>query len=158
MSQLVRAYLPATLPDLARLRQQGTLAATEAYAVTAALREELAEDDDEQLSYAAFRLAAEAALDRLRADPSAPPRRVVLSADVPVVGDPAGGDGAVRPAAPVPLAAVAAIHVDGVAAEAEVAAAVAAARAAQGGSGTGEVIVDHELEWYDVSELAQLLG
>lgn len=144
----MRVYLPATLPILAHLRERGELTAAEGYAVTPALRDQLGDheagDDEEVLSYAAFRLAAEASLELLRADPTAPPRRVVISADVPA--SPLAGPAAVRPAEPVRLAAVAAVHVDGAAAEPEVAAATA----------SGEPDVDHELEWYDASELAQL--
>jgi hypothetical protein len=142
MTQPTRVYLPATVPMLARLHGEGTLVAHEAYAVT---RHDI---DDEALSYAAYWLAADASLRLLRADPAAPRRRVVISADVPAEPVEHGDVGAVRPAGPVPVAAVAAIHVDGGAAEADVAAALAA----------GDESVDHELEWYDVSELAQLLA
>jgi hypothetical protein len=142
-------YLPATLPALARLRERGELTVDEAYAVTRPLRDQLGDDDDddddEQLSYAAFRLAAEASVRLLGADPAAPRRRVVISVDVPA--EPLPEVAAVRPAGPVPLSAVAAVHIDGAAAEPDVAAAVAA----------GEPEVDHELEWYDASELAQLV-
>jgi hypothetical protein len=140
----VRVYLPATLPALAELRERSELTVHVAYAVTPALREQLTGDDDEALSYAAFRLAAEASVGLLRADPAAPRRRVVISADVPA--EPLPEAPAVRPSGPVPLSAVAAVHVDGAAAEPDVAAAVAA----------GEPEVDHELEWYDASELAHL--
>jgi uncharacterized protein DUF6912 len=144
----IRVYLPATVPVLARLHAEGALAATEAYAVTPALRAQLGETDEEELSYAAYRLAADASLALLRADPAAPDRRVVISADVPAEPARAGEAGAVRPAGPVPVAAVAAIHIDGAAAGPAVASAVA----------TGDGSVDHELEWYDPSELAQLLA
>lgn len=144
MRQTVRVYVPATFGTLAQLRDQGELPATQAHAVTPALREQLDETDDEQLAYAAFQLAAAASLRLLHADPTARRRRVVISADVPV--EP-GGVGLVRPVAPVPLAAVAAIHVDGCDAEPAVSRAV-----------TGDGTVDDELEWYDVSELGQLLA
>jgi hypothetical protein len=144
VSQTDRVYLPATFPALARLRDRGELAAPEGYAVTPALRAQLGEDDEEQLAYEAFQLAAEASLRLLRADPAAARRRVVVAADAPVA--PAGEGGVVTLAAPVPLAAVAAVHVDGRAAEPAVTRAV-----------TGDGTVEDELEWYDVSELAQLL-
>lgn len=137
MSSLLRVYLPATLPALARLHAEGQLRIPQGYAATP-------DPDDEELAYAAYRLAAEASVRLLRADPGAPPRRVVISADVPA--SPAAG-GLVRLAQPVPRSAVVAIHVDGAAAELGVAAAVAGADEA----------VDEELEWYDASELAQLL-
>jgi hypothetical protein len=139
----VRVYLPTTLPALGELRERGRLPATEAYAVTPDLRAAEGSEDPEELEYAAFTRAAQAALALLRADPAAPRRRVVVSADVSAAG-PANGD-RVRLAEPVELAAVAAVHVDTAGAEPEVAIAVVA--------GTE---VDHELAWYDVSELAQL--
>lgn len=155
MSQPIRVYVSATIPMLARLRDEGSLAADAAYAVTPALRAELGETDEEELSYAAYRLAADASLRLLRHDPAAPRRRVVVAADVPTepagsLGpDGTGGEaGVVRVTGQVMAAAVAAIHVDGAAAEPEVAAAVAA----------GDDSVDLELEWYDVSELPQLLA
>jgi hypothetical protein len=154
MNQPIRAYLPATLPILARLRERGELAAGGAYAVTPALRAALGGDDGEELSYAAFRLAADASVRLLGADPTAPRRRVVISVDVAVPGD-GDGDGVVRLAGTVPLSAVAAVHVDGAAAEPEVVAAVAAVVT---DPAAGEAGVDHELEWYDVSELPQLLA
>jgi hypothetical protein len=134
---MVRVYLPATLPALARLHGAGELAVPEGYAATP-------DPDDEELSYAAYRLAAEASVRLLRADPSAPHRRVVISADMPAER---GEGGVVRLAGPVPVSAVAAVHVDGVDAEPEVAAAI---------TGSGDA-VDRELEWYDVSELPDLL-
>lgn len=146
MSQPIRVYVPATIPILARLRGEGSLAAGQAYAVTPALRAELGETDEEELSYAAYWLAADASLRLLRSDPAAPRRRVVVAADVPATLS--GAVGMVRVAGPVTAVAVAAIHVDGAAAEPEVAAALAA----------GEESVDLELEWYDVSELPQLLA
>lgn len=141
MRSTIRVYLPATVPALAELRDRGQLPAPAGYAVTAGLREQLGDDDDEQLAYAAFQLAAAASLELVRADPAAARRRVVVSVDAPAA--PAGGDGQVALAGPVPLAAVAAIHMDGGAAEPAVAAGDPA---------------EHELEWYDVSELAQLLA
>lgn len=162
-------YLPATLATVATLREQGSVPAPEAYAVTPALRESYAEGDQEELEYAAFTRAAEAALWRLRADPQAPRRRVVISADVPAdpaagtVGPKAAGSddpALVRPRGPVPLSAVAAIHVDGASAEADVAAAVAALPASAEGDPDAELTVagaeEHALEWYDVSEIAHL--
>jgi len=142
---MTRVYIPATLRTLAELRERGELTVDEAYAVTRALRDQLGDDDDEELSYAAFRLAAGASVRLLGADPAAPRRRVVISVDVPA--EPLPGAAAVRPAGPVPLSAVAAVHVDGAAAGPDVVAAIAA----------GEPEVDHELEWYDTSELAALL-
>jgi hypothetical protein len=127
----MRVYLPATLSSLAELRDRGRFAAADAYLAR------VGAEDLEEAEYAAFTQAAQASLALLRADPDAPRRRVVVSADLP--GEPTSGD-------LVPLATVAAVHVDTADAEPDVAAAVA--------SGTE---VDYELAWYDVSELDQLL-
>jgi len=162
---MARVYLPATLTTVATLRAQGSLTPPEAYAVTPALRESYADGDQEELEYAAFARAAEAALWLLRADPQAPRRRVVIAADVPAEplsgppdrkGDPA----LAKLRGPVPLRAVASIHVDGDPAEADVAAAVAALPALAAGDPDAEFVVsgaeEHALEWYDVSEIDQL--
>jgi len=161
---LVRVYVPATVPMLARLREQG-LSATEAHAVTPALREWYAEGDDEELEYVAFTRAAQDALRLLRDDPDAPRRRVVVSADLPAsaVGRPDGelGSSAVHLTSPVPVQAVAAIHLDGTEAAADVAAAADVVAEALAGDPDAQFTVDgaedHELEWYAASELDLLL-
>jgi hypothetical protein len=164
---LVRVYLPATVPMLATLRAEGQLgaAAVTAHAVTPALREWYAEGDEEELEYVAFTRAAQAALQLLRHDPSAPRRRVVVSADVPsaalVREDVELGSSQVRLPQPVSLKEVASIHVDGADAADAVAAAAEVVDEAQAGDPDAQFTVDgaedHELEWYAVSELDQLL-
>ncbi|GAA4204049.1 DUF6912 family protein [Actinocatenispora rupis] len=164
----VRVYLPATLPVLADLRRNNEFgpAPLTGHAVTPSLREWYAEGDEEELEYVAFTRAAQAALLLLRADPDAPRRRVVVSVDLPgdALGPASGelGDSEVTLAAPVPLAAVAALHVDGADAESAVSAAVDVAVEAAAGDPDAQFTVDgaedHELEWYDVSELGQLAG
>lgn len=158
----MRVYLPATLDLLRQLRRRGELAVTTGHAVTPGLREWYREGDEEELEYLAFTRAAQAALPLLHADPAVPRRRVVVSVDV--AAEPVGGDlGAseVRLSGPVPRSAVAAIHVDGAEAESDVAAAAAALPAARAGDPDAQLAVDgaedHELEWYDVSELDQLV-
>lgn len=161
---LVRVYVPATLPLLAELRAQGALSAAEAHAVTPALREWYAEGDEEELEYVAFTRAAQGALHLLRADPEAPRRRVVVAADLSpgAVGrrDVELGSSAIHLAGPVPIGAVAAIHVDSPEAVDDVAAAVAVVTEALAGDPDAQFVVDgaedHELAWYDVSELADL--
>ena len=164
----MRVYLPATLPLLAALRERKEL--TQAggltgHAVIPALREWYAEGDEEELEYVAFTRAAQDALQLLRHDPNAPSRRVVISVDV-AAGDASPldqdlGSSAVRVAAGVGLSAVAAIHVDGVEAEPDVAAAAEVVQEAVAGDPDAQFTVDgaedHELEWYDVTELDQLL-
>lgn len=161
MRQNVRVYVPATLTTLKILRELGELVAGHGHAVTDALRRADPDADAEELAYAAYRNAARDSLDLLHEDQGAPRRRVVVAADLPVeVGSEEGSEVAL-PAA-VPLAAVAAIHVDGAGAEAEVAAAAAVVAAAAAGQLAARRAVDaagaHELEWFDVSELAQLVG
>lgn len=159
--QLIRVYVPATVPMLAALRSDSGLAVPAAHAVTSALREWYAEGDEEELEYVAFTRAAQDALWLLRRDPAAPRRRVVVSADLPASAvRPGGGElgsSDVRLTGPVQIRAVAAIHVDGVEAADDVAAAAAAVEEAAGGDPDAQLTVDgaedHELEWYDVSEL-----
>jgi len=163
--ELLRVYLPATVPALAALHRSGELAPPlPAHAVTPALREWYAEGDEEELEYVAFTRAAQAALRLLWTDPAAPRRRVVVSADLPKGAversDMDLGSSVVQISAPVPLAAVVAIHVDGAAAEAAVAAAAAVIEEAVAGDPDAQFTVDgtedNELEWYDVSELPSL--
>jgi hypothetical protein len=154
------------VPTLFTLHRQGALGPPPiaAHAVTPALREWYAEGDDEELEYVAFTRAAQAALRLLRQDAAAPRRRVVVSADVPPEqierGDVELGSSTVHLSSAVPLAAVAAIHVDGPAAEADVAAAAEVIEEAVAGDPDAQFTVDgaegNELEWYDVSELGQL--
>jgi hypothetical protein len=167
---LTRVYLPATLPLLAELRKQGEIVPTangspaEAHAVTPTLREWYAEGDEEELEYVAFTRAAQAALRLLRKDPGAPRRRVVVSADLAAVSMVDAGElgsSLVRLPGPVPLASVAAIHIDDVDAEDDVAAAADVVEEAVAGDPDAQFTVDgaedHELAWYDVSELDHLL-
>jgi hypothetical protein len=165
----VRVYLPATLALLRALHDDGEVALPAAvcgHAVTPELREWYAESDEEELEYVAFTRAAQDALHLLERDPAAPRRRVVISIDV--TEDELGGAereiGSSRVAVSqlVSLPAVAALHVDGSGAQADVAAAAAVVRQAAAGDHDAQFTVDgaedHELEWYDVSELDQLLS
>jgi hypothetical protein len=169
---LTRVYLPATLPLLAEFRKQGEMvpaangSAAEAHAVTPNLREWYAEGDEEELEYVAFTRAAQAALRLLRKDPQAPRRRVVVSADLTQVAmaedaDRELGSSLVRLTGPVPLASVAAIHVDDIDAEDDVAAAAEVVEEAVAGDPDAQFTVDgaedHELAWYDVSEIDHLI-
>jgi hypothetical protein len=162
----MRVYLPLTLPALAAAHRAGEVpeAVAEAYAVTAGLRAWCGTEDVEELEYAALHEATAASLRLLAADPAAPRSRVVLAADVPdglvAAGQDTSGPGAVRVAGPVPLARVAAVHVDAADAGPDVAAAAdalardtpdAASRAAVEGA------EDHELLWYATQEIPALL-
>ena len=164
----VRVYLPATLPLLARLRADQRLvlaSGSTGHAVTPELREWYAEGDEEELEYVAFTRAAQDSLQLLRHDTQAPPRRVVLAVDLPasvaVPVDRDLGSSVVRLGERVTMAEVASIHVDGKAAEPDVRAAADAVVEAVAGDPDAQFTVDgaedHELEWYDPSELDQLL-
>ncbi len=167
ITDLVRVYVPATMPMLAEMRASGQLGAgpTVAHAVTPALREWYAEGDEEELEYVAFTRAAQAALRLLRHDPQAARRRVVVSADVDSTAlireDVELGSSTVRLPQAVALKEVASIHVDGVGATEDVGAAADVVEEAQAGDPDAQFTVDgaedHELEWYAVTELDELI-
>jgi hypothetical protein len=167
ITDLVRVYVPATLPMLAELRESGQLGTgpSVAHAVTPALREWYAEGDEEELEYVAFTRAAQAALQLLRHDPKAPRRRVVVSADVASTAlireEVELGSSTVRLPQPVSLKEVASIHVDGVDTTEEIGAAADVVEEALAGDPDAQFTVDgaedHELQWYAVSELDQLI-
>lgn len=171
-SDMTRVYVPSTLVALSPLGNRGAMLAPDprtglaAHAVTPHLREWYAEADEEELEYVAFTRAAQDALQLLHADPGAPRRRVVVSADVPphVIASASSdlGSSRVRLTAPLEFGAVAAIHVDGLAAETDVGAAAEIVLSAIAGDPDGQFVVDsaedHELEWYDVTEIDQLLA
>ncbi|MEV6813370.1 hypothetical protein, partial [Micromonospora sp. NPDC051296] len=129
------------------------------------MREWYAEGDEEELEYVAFTRAAQDALQLIRHDQAAPRRRVVVSADLPAAalgrGDGELGSSVVELGAAVPASAVAAIHVDGAEAMPDVAAAANVVVEALAGDPDAQFTVDgaedHELEWYDPSELESLL-
>lgn len=168
-TQLIRVYFPGTLPALGRLRATGELSPAGGllgHAVTPGLREWYAEGDEEELEYVAFTRAAQDALRLLRDDERAPRRRVVISVDVnpaeATIAESELGSSAVRVGGPVTLSSVVAIHVDGAGAEADVAAAAQVIEDAASGDPDAQFTVDgaedHELEWFDPSELDQLLA
>jgi hypothetical protein len=167
ITDLVRVYVPATVPMLARMRACGQLGdgPTVAHAVTPALREWYAEGDEEELEYVAFTRAAQAALQLLRHDAKAPRRRVVVSADVAAATlireDVELGSSAVRLPQAISLREIASIHLDGESAAEDVGAAADVVEEAQAGDPDAQFTVDsaedHELEWYAVSELDELI-
>ncbi|GHG82957.1 DUF6912 family protein [Streptomyces griseocarneus] len=167
----MRVYVPLTLPGLAEAHKAGELgpAPLDAYAVTPALREWYVSEDIEELEYAALGRAAQGSLRRLAADPGAPRRRVVVAVDVQdgaVTIDPERGLdqsalGWVRLAETVPLRKAAAVHVDSDDAVEDVAAAAAALGAADRGDDDAQFTVDgaedHELMWFGVQEIPNLI-
>jgi hypothetical protein len=167
ITDLVRVYVPATVPMLAEMRSSGQLGTgpTVAHAVTPALREWYAEGDEEELEYVAFTRAAQAALQLLRHDAKAPRRRVVVSADVAstalVREEVELGSSTVRLPLAISLKEVASIHVDSAGAAEDVGAAADVVEEALAGDPDAQFTVDsaedHELEWYAVTELDELL-
>lgn len=163
----MRVYIPATLNDIARGLADGVFAraGTTAHAVTAAVREWYVDGDEEELEFAASLEAAHACLRRLAADPAAPRRRVVISADVPEGDVATVADGPYRSSivlsADVLRSSVACLHVDEELARDVVTAAVEALPSADRGDDDAAFIVDEAeatvLLWYDASEIATLL-
>jgi Family of unknown function (DUF6912) len=162
----MRVFLPSTLPAVAQALLAGQVGPgpLPGFAVTPALRESYASGDTEELEYAALTEAARASLRLLAGDPAAPPRRVVLAAEIPaehVKPDPRDGEPArVVIKQDVQLKDLAAAHVDAPAADADVRSAVQALPAADAGDEDARFTVDgaegHELGWYATQELSYL--
>ncbi|MER6504593.1 hypothetical protein ABT218_36100 [Streptomyces sp. NPDC001455] len=168
----MRVYVPLTLSGLAAAHRAGEIGPgpLTAYAVTPGLREWYVSDDIEELEYAALNRAAAASLRMIAGDLDAVRRRVVVAVDVPdgaAVADPdrsldASSLGEVRIASPVSLTVAAAVHVDADDAEKDVSAAAAALGAADLGDDDAQFVVDgaedHELLWFGVQEIPNLIG
>ncbi|MFF4661406.1 DUF6912 family protein [Streptomyces sp. NPDC001282] len=168
----MRVYVPLTLSGLAAAHRAGEIGPgpLTAYAVTPGLREWYVSDDIEELEYAALNRAAAASLRMIAGAPDAVRRRVVVAVDVPdgaAVADPdrsldASSLGEVRIASPVSLTVAAAVHVDADDAEKDVSAAAAALGAADLGDDDAQFVVDgaedHELLWFGVQEIPNLIG
>ena len=92
-----QAHGPAAGPGSASPAGVGRSGPVPGFAVTPSLREAYASGDEEELEYAAMTEAARASLRMLAADPAAPPRRVVLAAEIPAG---TGALGSARPASP----------------------------------------------------------
>src|SRR5919106_4562846 len=109
----MRVFVPATLPMLHRWDSSRLIDAPSGFAVTPALREWYATGDTEELEYTALTHAAEASIRLLASDTDAPPRRVVVAADVDdAVPDAELGPAGVRLSPPLELKSVAAVHAD----------------------------------------------
>jgi hypothetical protein len=163
----VRVYLPGTVRTLQALLESGELgpAPLTGFAVTPGLREWYIEGDLEELEYAALLDAARGSLRLLDEDPTAPRRRVVVAADVPDTAVQVRPDldrSVVRIATPVPLRAVASVHVDGPDAEPAVRAAADAVIEADLGGDDAKFLLDeaegHDLLWYASQEIGPLLA
>ncbi len=175
----MRVFLPSTLPALAQALRAGHVGSgpgplpghagsgpgpLPGYAVTPALREAYASGDEEELEYTALTEAARASLRMLADDPAAPPRRVVLAAEIPadeVKLDPRDDEPArVLIGAAVPVRLLASAHVDDAEAGTDVRAAADALPAADAGDEDAQFAVDgaegYELGWYATQELPYL--
>lgn len=162
----MRVYIPATLPMLQELVDDGFLQPRggTAFAVTPALREAYAEGDDEELAEIAIGEAALASIRLLSADPDGglPVRRVVVVADADKTTlRPDLDDAVVRVSGRIAMDQVAAVYVDNAAAEPAVRAAIAVIDDADLGDEDAELTVgdaqDHDLAWYATQELPFLL-
>ncbi len=164
----MRVFLPSTLPALAEVLRAGQVGSDPGpqpgYAITPALREAYASGDEEELEYVALTEAARASLRMLANDKAAPPRRVVLAAELPaeeIKLDARDHEPArVLVNAAVPLARLASAHVDDAEAGRDVRAAADALEAADAGDEDASFAVDgaegHELGWYATQELPYL--
>ncbi len=164
----MRVYVGTTVPQLKVLRDKGFDAPVRARAVTPGLREWYVEGDLEELEYAAGGDAARDSLRQLAGSSGPGWRRTVVAADVPdasVRTEPTSVDDSersvVRLEQPLTLDQVVSIHVDDDLARDDVAAAVRALAAADTGDDDARFTVDgadgHELLWYDVTELDDVL-
>jgi hypothetical protein len=169
---MTRVYLPATLGTLAEAQVCGEFpAGRSGHVVTAAIREWYVEGDLEELEYAAMAEAAQASLRLLAGEYDANERyenrRVVVAADIPDgaiaqdVESAVRWRSAVRVAIAVPLSSVVSVHVDDDDARGAVADAIRALPKADAGDDDAKFALDeaesHELLWYDVSEIADLV-
>ena len=185
----MRVFLPSTLPALAEALRSGQVGGSSSgegesesesrsesqnktgtpdsqpgYAVTPALREAYASGDEEELEYAALTEAARASLRMLAHDKTAPPRRVVLAAEIPADGVKLDArdrePGRVLVTAVIPIDKLASAHVDDTEAGQDVRAASEALEAADAGDEDARFAVDgaegHELGWYATQELPYL--
>lgn len=144
----MRIYLPATLLDLT---DPEGLSARPGHIVTAGLQRQWGAADQEEAEHAALLVAARdsmALLDRA----GAPPRRVVVAADIDPLPAPAGEHAPV-PAPAVPWRRVASFHVDD--GDDPV-----AGRTIRQALATGEMepVAELDLLWYDATERELLIA
>lgn len=149
----MRVYLPATLDEL----QHGSpvlLGPRRVHLVTPALRATWPDEDEEGWEYAAQAAAADDSLALLAGRPDAPALRVVVAADLALAAVREVTDPDVPSLAEtvdaVGLDAVVSVHVDEPAAAGDVRAALT------GGAAELERLEEHDLLWYDVSEVGSI--
>ena len=157
-SDPVRVYIPADAALLRSWRESGSIDVDQAHAVTDALASAIGGADDEEVAWAALTTAAQASL----ALSAGGAQRLVLVVDARGVTSAQDGDDPtrVRLAFPAAWKRAAAIHAD----LPEAADAVTAARQAyasgdeQRGDQLAVACLDHELGWFGVQELDDLLA
>jgi hypothetical protein len=159
-----RVYLPVTAASLRRARDMREFgpAPLQGHAVTPAVLAELPDASEEELEYAALTAAALDSLTLLTDDDRA--RRMVAAVDVTgwevTSGDDADATAVVVPAE-VPWRRLASVLVDAPDAEADVAAARLTRRQGADEAAAAAALsrcLDHDLGWYAVQELDQLLA
>lgn len=143
---MTRVFVPSTLAGLAGVATAGGVGPAPFPAFAAAPGAEETEEGE----YDALLAAAEAALALLGPDDR--PVRVVLALDAPVAPEGRQGN-EVLVTSVVPLADLAAVHVDTEDAAAEIQAAVAAPQ----DEDAVETALAHELAWYAVQEIGDLI-
>lgn len=177
----MRIYVPATLDELDAVTHtpdtaRWTVAPRSAHAVTKDLEATLPDEDAEGLEYVAALNAADDSLALIAGRPDAPHQRVIVTVEVPddAVG-PASGtpadDGLVASEVAVTTTvegvAIVCVHVDEVAAAADIADVLAAADEESDAEATAQVweesetaldaalqrVTDRDLLWYDWSEI-----
>ena len=153
----VRIYVPGTPFLLRGWRETGQVEVAEAHAVTRALAAALDGADEEELAWSALTTAAQASL----ALPADDGRRLVLVVDArgAAAADDAEDPTRVRLEFPAAWKRAAAIHADlPDAARAVTAAREAYAAGSPDAERLAEACLDHELGWFGVQELDDLLG
>ncbi len=156
----VRVYLPVTPRALRAAKERGYVGPgpLDGHAVTAAVRTVLDDVDEEDREYLVLSSASLDCLSLLEADET--PVRLVVAVEVDDVTDAGDVDtpSAVRVAGEVPLRRVAAVHADSEDAREVVAAARDAVLAdSEDADGLAERCLDHELAWFAVQEIDDLL-
>jgi len=156
--EVVRVYVSTTLRRLAEVMASGGIGPAPflAHAVTDRLRAELSDGGEEEWEYAAMSAAAQASIGLLSGDEM--PRRVVIALDAAGVVPLAGAEASlVEVGGVVRTTTISAVHVDSEDAEDDVRAAAIAWKDAEAAGETVERCLDHELGWYAVQEIADLL-
>lgn len=144
-------FLPSTVPALSTLLDEGRL---EGAPLTAFAADPGVGGDPEEAEYEAMYAAAKESLRMLAADPDAPRRRVVLTAEMPdqvIEYQAREGDAVVRVSVrgAVPYKKLRSAHVDDVDATEDIAEAVE--------DPVSDAAEEHELMWFAVQELRYLV-